>query len=432
MKRVVAIVILVCTSFVVLHASNDSIMKLPSYREFFTDSCLKAMIEQAMDSNIDLRSARMKIIQADANLDLARNALLPRVTLDANTDVQHLNGSWLKTYKVGATPSWEIDIFGKQTNVNKSAEVSLDESFAYVQTVQTELVVAVAKSYYTLLMFDEQKRVGELSLRNWQVTMQTLEALRDAGQNNDVAVLQAKANIFGLQSNLLCVDKSIADMESSICVLLNKPLGHIKRTTIAEQYFDEDMAINGIPLQIIDNRPDVRQARLQLIAAGYDASAVRAQFYPQITLSGFIGWTNSGVEITSPGNFILNAVGMLAMPLINRGAIKANLKYAQAVQGQAEMAFQKSVIVAAQQVNDALTQWQSAIKQIEICNKQIETLKECVQKTQWLMDNSSVSYIEVLVAEQSLLAAQTSLVQYNYSRIEAMIMLYRTIGGTIE
>lgn len=429
MKRVVAIIILIYVSLVGLYAANYSVMNVPSYKEFFTDPYLQVMIGQVLESNLDLRSAQMNIVEARAALGSARSALFPQVTLDANGEIQSFNGLSAKTYKIGATPVWELDIFGRQKNTKKRAEASLEASFAYVQTVQTELVSTLAKCYYTLLMLDEQKQISDRSLQNWQTTMKMLENLYDAGQSNGAAVLQSQANILGLQTSILSLDKNIADMESSICILLNVSFKHINRSATFEQHLNEDLATNGIPLQMIDNRPDVRQARLKLIEAGYGTKIARAQFYPQLTLSGSFGWTNNGLAIMNPGKFLLDALGGLTMPLLNQGTIKADVQVAEAQWKQAVFAFQKSVLVAGQEVNDALIEWQSACQQTTLCNQQISALRECVSKTKLLMENSSATYIEVLTAEQSLFAAETSLTQYKYSRMEALILLYKSTGG---
>ena len=409
----------------------DSLKVTPTFREFFADVHLQHIIEQAVDSNLDLRNARLKIVEAQAILGNARNALLPKVSFDMNGDMQRFGGSSLKTYKVGATPSWEVDISGRQRNAKYSAAASLESSYAYVLTVQTELVATLATSYYTLLMLDEQKSISMRSLSNWQNTVETLKALRDAGYNNETAVLQAKANIVGLQSSILTLDKSISDTESSICLMLNTPFHHIIRDNLSVQSFPEDIATNGVPLIKIDQRPDVCQARLQLLASGYDTKVARAMFYPQFTLSGFLGWTNNGLVITNPGKILMDALGSLTMPLLNHGAVKVNLEIAKSRQEQAKLAFQKSILAAGKEVNDALTEWQTAKHQIEMSSLQISILKETVDKTKLLMENTSSTYLEVLTAEQSLLSAELSLTQNQYSRIEAIITLYKAMGGGI-
>lgn len=409
----------------------DSLKVTPTFREFFADVHLQHLVEQAVDSNLDLRNARLKIVEAQATLGNARNALLPKVTFDANGDIQRFGDSSLKTYKVGATPSWEVDISGRLRNSKYSAAASLESSYAYVLTVQTELVATLTKSYYTLLMLDEQKSISMRSLSNWQNTVETLKALRDAGYNNETAVLQARANIVGLQSSILTLDKSISDTESSICLMLNTPFHHILRDNLSVQSFPEDIATNGVPLIMVDQRPDVCQARLQLLATGYDTKVARAMFYPQLTLSGFLGWTNNGLEVSNPGKILMDALGALTMPLLNHGAIKSNLEIAKSRQEQAKLVFQKSILAAGKEVNDALTEWQTAKHQIEKSNLQISILKETVDKTKLLMENTSSTYLEVLTAEQSLLSAEMSLTQNQYSRIEAIITLYKAMGGGI-
>lgn len=203
----------------------------------------------------------------------------------------------------------------------------------------------------------------------------------------------------------------------------------IERSNLTESMFPDTIAI-GVPLQLLSNRPDVRQAEMALAQAFYATNVARSAFYPSITLSGVLGWTNNGGgAITNPGQWLLNAIGSLTQPLFNRGTNIANLKTAQSSQKEAQLSFQQSLLNAGKEVNDALTAWQTAKLQLQINTEQVETLREVVRKTELLMLHSGTTYLEVLTAQQSLLEAETLQLQTYFERIQSVITLYHALGG---
>ena len=174
----------------------------------------------------------------------------------------------------------------------------------------------------------------------------------------------------------------------------------------------------------------MRQAERSLAQAFYATNAARAAFYPTVTLSGTLGWTNSGGgAILNPGRWLLNAIGSLTQPLFNKGTNIAKLKIAKAQQEEAKLQFQQSLLDAGKEVNDALVQCQTAKRQIELGEQQVATLHEAVSQTEQLMRHSSSTYLEVLTARQSLLDAQQKLSQYRFDNIQGLINLYHALGG---
>lgn len=409
-------------------ASEDSLSL--AWQELFTDESLRSLIQQGLKQNTDLRIAHTRVEAAEAILMNARLSYLPSVSLSPEGGLSSLDGAKAgKTYNLAASASWEIDIFGKLTNAKRGARAALEQSRAYEQAVQTQLVATIANSYYTLLMLDRQLSINERTLENWEKTVTTLEALKLAGKSNDAAVLQARANRMTLEASVLTIRKSIHDTENSLSVLLAMPLQSIERGKLEEQTFPEDLSV-GVSVQLLAARPDVRQAEYNLAQAFYATAAARSAFYPGITLSGSAGWTNNGGGvILNPGSWLMNAVASLTQPLFNRGANIANLKAAKAQQEEAALLFQQSVLNAGKEVNDALIQWQTAQGRIDIGMQQIETLQEAVRKTELLMRYSSTNYLEVLTAQQSLLAAELTQVQDTCDKIQGVINLYHALGG---
>lgn len=402
-----------------------------SWHELFTDEHLQTLIETGLAQNPDLRIARLRTEAAEATLLNARLSYLPSVSLSPEGGISRYDGETSKTYNLGASASWEIDIFGKVTNAKRGAKAALEGSRAYTQAVQTQLVATIADSYYTLLMLDRQLAISERTLDTWENTVHTLEALKKSGGANDAAVLQARANRMTVAGSVLSLHKSIRETENALSVLLALPPQSIERGTLDRQHFPEEMSV-GVPLQLLANRPDVRQAEYNLAQAFYATNAARAAFYPSINLSGNAGWTNNGGgAILNPGKWLLSAIGSLTQPLFNKGANIANLRIAKTQQEEATLLFQQSLLDAGKEVNDALVQWQTARSRTVIGGEQIATLQEAVRKTELLMRHSSTNYLEVLTAQQSLLAAELTDAQDRFDEIQGVINLYHALGGGI-
>ena len=400
-----------------------------SWRELFTDPQLQTLIETGLEQNTDLRIARLRVEEAEAILQNARLSYLPSVSLTPEGGVSRHDGTTAKTYNLGASASWEIDIFGKVTNAKRGARAALEGSRAYEQAVQTQLVATVANSYYTLLMLDRQLTIQNRTLATWEQSVKVLEALKRAGKSNDAAVLQAQANRMALESSVLALRQSIHETENALSTLLALPAGAIERGTLDGQQFPEELSV-GVPLQLLANRPDVRQAEYSLAQAFYATNAARAAFYPNLTLSGALGWTNNGGGVVlNPGKWLLGAIGSLTQPLFNRGTNRANLKIAKAQQEEATLLFRQSLLDAGKEVNDALTAWQTARQRIEIAGSQITVLREVVRKTELLMRHSPTTYLEVLTAQQSLLATELAEAQDRFDEIQGVIDLYCALGG---
>lgn len=409
-------------------ADTTTIAATP-WREIFTDPHLQTLIATGLERNTDLGIARLQVEEAQAVLMNARLSYLPSVSLTPQAGISHYNGETKKTYTLGATAAWEVDIFGKVNNSRRGAAAALEQSHAYAQAVQTGLVATIAESYYTLLMLDEQLTISEQALANWDETITTLKALAEAGKANDVAVHQARANRTALNASLLTIRKSIRETENSLCALLKESSHTISRGTLGEQSFSDELSI-GIPLQLLANRPDVQQAEFALAEAFYATNAAHTSFYPSLTLSGTLGWTNNGGgTILNPGKWLSNAIAQLVTPLFNKGTNIANLKIAKARQQEAVLRFEQSLLNAGNEVNDALTEWQTADGRIRLDYQQTADLEAATEKTRLLMRYTSANYLEVLTAQQSLLNARLTLAQDQASKIQSVIHLYHALGG---
>lgn len=411
--------------------SKESSLAALSWQELFTDPLLQRLIAAGLENNTDLRVARLRVTEAEAALDVSRKAMIPAVSASASAgySADPSRGS----YSVGPSFSWEADIFGRLTNAKRSAAAALESSDAYRRAVQTQLIAAVATSYYTLLMLDEQLVISRRTLDTWEESIRTLEALKRGGKTNEAAVLQAKANRLSVEGSVLTLVKQIREQEFSLAALLGSVPFEIERSSLAVQNFPKELSI-GVPLQLLDRRPDVRQAEMELAQAYYAVNTARAAFYPTVTLSGALGWSGaSGASIADPSSWLMNALLSIVQPIFAQGQNKARLKTAQARQEEALLQFRQSLLNAGTEVNNALVEWQTALKRLDVDKKQILNLRGAVWNTRLLMKHASnTNYLEVLTAQQNLLQAELTEITDKYNEIQSVISLYRALGGGAE
>lgn len=400
------------------------------WRNLFSDKNLQALIDKGLERNTNLRVAHIRVKAAEAVLMNARLSYLPSVVLTPDGSISGTEGAKaIKTYNLAASASWEIDLFGKVTNAKREALAALEGSRAYRQAVETQLIATIANSYYMLLTLDRQLIISEQTLITWKETEHSIEALKRAGKSNDAAVLQAKANRLALEASVVSIRKSIRETENVLSALLADTSHDIMRGALQKQQFPDTLSA-GLPIQLLANRPDVRQAEWNLAQAYYATNAARSAFYPSLTLSGSTGWTNNvGGVVVNPGSWLFSAVGSLMQPLFNKGTNIANLRQAKARQEEALLLFQQSLLDAGKEVNNALTRWQSARIRMDYVNQQIMTLQEAVRKTELLMQHTSTNYLEVLTARQRLLEAELTQAQDKFEEIQGVIDLYHAVGG---
>ena len=402
-------------------ADTSSIATL-KWDDLFTDPILQSWIRVGIENNTDLNVARKRIEIAEAGLMSAKWALLPGVS-------GNVSGGTPGSISADIDASWEADIFGKLRNARKGAAAAVEQSIAYKQATQSLLVATIAGYYYNLLMLDQKLNTSRHTMDNWEENIRTMEALKRAGKTTEAAVLQAKANKLKIEASVYSLEQTIFEVENEMSALLGIVPMKITRSSLEGQIFPEELS-QGIPAHLLSNRPEVRQAEQALIQKFYLTNAARAYFYPNLTLSGSLGWTNgAGAMVVNPAGLIAGVLGSLTQPIFGKGANKARLKTAQAEQEIALYNFRQAILDAGVNVNDALMKWQTAQKRLEVNKKQVVHLKAAVWNTKLLMKRGSTNYLEVLTAQQHLLDAELTAITDTYDKIIGIISLYRSLGG---
>ena len=406
---------------------DTSIPMLP-WNAMFLNPYLRSWIDIALTRNTDLWIAKTKIDEAAAVFHQSKLAFLPSLNVgaDASTGVNQSS-----QFKIAPTASWEIDAFGKLSNAKQAAMASAEASIAYEQAVKTELIANVANGYYTLVMLNEQLSISERTLNTWEENIRVLQALKRAGRTNEAAVLQARANRLKVEGSVATLKNQIMVQENAIRSLLLFPEMEIVKAELISEAF-ADSVPDGIGLKLVANRPDVRQAEYNFKKCFYEVNMARAAFYPSITLSGSAGWSAVSGRIGSPSQWIANALGSIVAPLFNRGTLTKNLKVAEGELKIAYLQFQQTLFDAGMEVNNSLSDLQTAREKIKIDRKQVVALKGAVHNTRLLMRNTNTNYLEVLTAQQRLLEAELAEANDRFNAVQAMITLYRALGGGVD
>lgn len=411
------------------------------WQDLFRDEQLKALIQRGLEQNVDLKNAIQNILQAQATLKQSKLALLPTLSGDASATrakasqaamnfPEGININTLtNTFKLSMSTSWEADIWGKLSSTKRSALASYLGTDAAKKAVQTQLIADIANNYYSLLALDQQLSITEATLKSRIANVETMKALKKGAVVNGAAVVQSEASLYATEVSIPDLKQSIRETENALNILLANAPGPVERGTLSAQTTPERLTV-GVPAQLLQNRPDVQQAEFALRTAFEDTNAARAYFYPSLTLTASGGFSSLDIKDLFHQSVFYNLVGGLTQPIFNQGLNKARLTRAQSVQVQAMNNFQQSLLVAGQEVSNALYAYQAAVEKQASRTKQITALTKAVDYTQELLRYSSATnYTDVLTSEQSLLAAQLSGVSDQLQKLQAVVNLYRSLGG---
>lgn len=338
----------------------------------------------------------------------------------------------MKTYELPLQASWEVDLFGNLRNARKGTQATLFQQQAYQQAVRSELIATIANDYYSLLMLDEQIAISSSTLDVWREQIRLLEAKLKVGEETENAVTQARASLYELEATHNDLLRQQRESENTLCTLLGITSRTVERGSLKEQQFPEEFQ-TGVPLRLLAKRPDVVQAEMTLANAYYTTNQARSAFYPNLTLSGSAGWTNSlGQAVTNPGGWILSAVASLAQPIFNRGKLISNLRVSKDEEQIALLNYKQTLLDAGQEVNDALFAVSSAQRSLESHQKQCQELERTVTTAEALYRTGNATYLELLTARQSLLGARLNVVSDSFSKCQYIISLYNALGGGSE
>jgi hydrophobic/amphiphilic exporter-1 (mainly G- bacteria), HAE1 family len=421
---------------------SASLGALP-YRSLFGDTVLQGLIAEGIGHSLDLKVAMGRMTEARENLQQARAAALPSLSANANANrtrqsfaVQDLPPQYLGTfpltttiYQASLSSSWEADIWGKFKSSKRSYLAAFLESDAARRVIETQLIANIAGYYYQLLSYDEQLRITEQTVKNRQDDVSTMKALKESGLATGAAVVQSEANRASAELLMPDLKRNIREAENALSILLGRVPGEIVRKTLGDQVAYGSLQA-GLPSQLLRNRPDVQEAELAFRTAFENVNVARTYFYPQLTITAQGGLSALSITSFFDNSIFYSLIGGLTQPIFNNRQNKTRLHVAQAQQQEAYYSYQKTLLTAGAEVSNSLFSYQTAVDKQGMRRDQIQSLTKAVDFTKELLKYSSATnYTDVLTSEQSLLSAQLSGVDDRLEQLQAVVDLYRALGG---
>ncbi|MEX1366352.1 MAG: efflux transporter outer membrane subunit [Nannocystaceae bacterium] len=426
-------------------ARGPTITAQQHWDQFFADPNLRALIEAALSNNQELNIALQEIIVAkneaaglqgeyQPRLDATAGAGLEKVgsnTSQGVSDEAHGVRAHLPDFRFGLTASWEIDAWGKLRNAAKAAGMRYAATVEGKNFIITEIVAEIADTYYELVALDLQIEVLERNIELQERALEVVKLEKEAGRATELAVRKFQAEVLKNQGRQYALEQMRVEAENRINVLVGRYPQPVERD---RRVFEADLLDSvqaGLPSELLDNRPDVRQAELMLEAAKLDVKAAKARFYPSLSIEANVGYAafNARHLLETPESMVYNLAGNLTAPLLNRKAIKAEYRVANAMQIQAVLQFEKTLLVAYTEVANRLSLLQNESRRFERIEDQVKALEDATEASTVLYRSARADYMEVLMTRRDVLDAQMELIEARKSRLQAMVKIYQALGG---
>lgn len=410
-----------------------------SWRDIFSDPQLVEHINHALENNIDVRVAIEQLSIAESYFKQGKAGNIP--TLSAGAQVTHqqlsknsqlgafLDGSSTQ-YELTGSLSWEADIWGKIRSTKRASHATLMGTMAVHQAVKSRLVANVASLYFQLQAVDEQLAVAQQTLENRRSSLETTQALKDAGVLTEVAVNQTEAQVYTAEAITIDLNQQAKLLENTFSILLGVEPQPITRSPFDESTVELDEQNTGYPVQLLANRPDVRAAEMSFRNAFELTNVARSQFYPSLSISATGGLQSIQLDqLFSLNSLFANIVGSLTQPILNRRSIKTQYEVAQSQQQIAYLDFKQALLNASREVSNAVYSREAAALKSVAKSNEFEAYQLATDHSEALLDSGLANYLEVLTARQNALNARLSLIDAKYATLSSTVELYRALGG---
>nr|WP_294859635.1 efflux transporter outer membrane subunit [uncultured Fluviicola sp.] len=421
------------------------------WKTFFHDENLIALIDTALKNNQELNITIQEIAVAQSEVRARKGEFLPSAGVGVGAGVEKVgeftrDGAVEKNLPIrdgkafpdplgnlqlGLNASWEIDIWRKLRNARDAA------SSRYLGTIEgknfmvTILVAEISNSYYELMAYDNKLEILKQNLEIQKNALEIVKLQKIAGEVTELAVKKFEAEVFKNQSHLFYLQQQIIEAENRINFLVGRFPQPVARNSAAFQQMVPDTIYSGIPSQLLQNRPDIRQAELNLVASKLDVKVARAQFYPSLRITAGVGYQAFNVKylITSPQSLLYNIAGDLVAPLINRNALKAKYASANAKQIQAVYSYEQKILNAYIEVANRMSKVTNLKNSYDLKLKQVDAMNQSITISTNLFKSAKADYMEVLLTQRDAIEAKFDLVEIKQEQLSNMVSLYQALGG---
>jgi outer membrane protein, multidrug efflux system len=404
--------------------------------EVFQDKQLQDLIHAALQQNYDVRIAATRILQAQAQVGITRADQLPTVNAGAQTVDQRSARAKLfpafetSAHQVDLSLGWELDFWGKYRRATESARANLLATEWGRQAVTSTLVSDVAAAYFQLRELDLELEISRRTLASRRDSLRITQMLANGGATSMLDVRQAEQLVFTAAETIPDLERRIEQQENFISSLLGNNPGSIARgTKLTEQPHAPEIPA-GLPSNLLERRPDIRQAEAQLIAANAQIGVAKADYFPQISLTASSGFQSSALTSLFSGPAGLWSFGgSLTQPIFAGGRIRSNVKFTEARQQEAALVYQQTIQQAFRGVSDALVEYRKDREFREQQEQLAFSAQDAARLSETRYQGGATSYLEVLTSETNYFDAELGLAHAQLNELLGLVRIYRNLGG---
>jgi multidrug efflux system outer membrane protein len=410
--------------------------------ELFHDEALTQLVDSALRGNYDLRIAAERVLEARAQLGIQRAPLFPN--LDATGSFTSSRTSTVGSIvfipkgidtavsytQTGFALSWELDLWGRIRRLNEAARAQYLASEDARRGVVTTLIADVITAYFGLRELDLELEIAEKTREAARQSLKLIQLRHNRGVATGLDVKQAEQFLYTATAQIAATERAVAQQEDALSVLLGGIPSDVPRGRKLEEIAAPDAVPAGLPSALLERRPDIRQAEMTLIAANAAIGAARAQYFPQISLTGFLGAQSRALSelFTGPGRQ-WNFAPASTLPIFNAGRIRSNVKLTEALRREAEANYQKAIRNAFREVSDALIAHTKTGEQMAQQELLVRALRETSRLSRLRYQGGLDSYLQVLDADRNLFQGELLLAQLRRNQLLTVVDLYRALGG---
>ncbi len=415
------------------------------WSEFFTDPNLTALIETALQNNQELNLVVQETLIANSEVMARRGEYLPRLGFGLGAGVEHVGAftsqgqndeqagvdPTLQDYEFGLYASWEIDVWGRLRDLADAAAYRYLSSIEGRNFMVTRLVAEIASLYYELMALDLSLEVVANNVTLQENALEIVNLQFQAGRGTSLAVARFEAELRDMQGSRYQIEQRIRETENRLNFLLGRFPQPVERSSTNFLGLEPPPMSVGVPSELLENRPDVRQAELELAATELDVSAARAAFYPSLGIEGVIGYQSFDVTklVNTPESLLLGLFGRVFAPLLNRQGLTAEYWSANSRQMRAVLNYERAVLTAFIEVSNRVSLIRNIGLSYELKEQQVDRLVASIDISTLLFNSARADYLEVLTTRRESLEAQMELIEMKQRQLEATVMLYQALGG---
>lgn len=436
----------------IVPTTNATPLGTQKWDTVFTDPVLQQLIAEALKNNYDVKIAADRVLEQQAQLGITKSAQYPTLNIGATYDALGLpsslsnslnnssssNSNNQTNYFAGgltASVAWNLDFWGMYRRQTEAARANLRATEWAKQVTYATLVESVATSYYQLRTLDAELAITRSTLDARKQSLDLTQKLEQGGANSLADVRQAEELYYTAQAQIPDLERQIEQQENNLRLLLGQDPGPILRnvsdstSVIANAPHPADIPI-GLPSDLLERRPDVRRAEELLIQANANIGVARAQYFPQLSLSGTGGTSSSQLKgLVDSGNVYYYAVGTLSQPIFDGGKIRNNYRLAQATDKELLDTYQQTIAGALRDVSNALIAYNKTREYREQQEKQTAASADAVRLARIRYKGGSTGYLEVLTTDTNLYSSQLTLEAAQQAEALSLVQLYNALGG---